>query len=554
MYDEKLNAHYKLPTNLFVQDVLDDNIVWTRITRVLKHPNDKKMRFIKLSNGLSIITTEDHPWITQNGDIEARNITSKDYIKTYNYIYFTNKINNINDIILDNDLGWLTGMILSEGINKPSQLTICQKENSEQYNRIIEILKAKQIPYSTCSKDRINILSCPYQKYILSFLVNKTSANKKLPSNFFEYDYNFLNGIIAGLIDGDGTLDGYKSRHCQIRITSRELLNQISLYLQFNNIFVGDRTPYIHQNIHSFKSNLTMYGIGFTLTNEKYFSSINSIKIKNRYIPTIRKGNFKNKIYNYNYGSNNCLENSEFIENVDIVYDLTTESGHFLCNNILSHNCFAYDIDRLAKEGLYFIDNFNAEPPKHLVTFTDFVGEFVSYCCNRSSGAVGLPSFLIYSYYFWKKDVDEGYVVDGERYAKQEYQRIIYKLNQPYLRGGIQSAFTNFSIFDHEYLIALFGGKTFPDGRPIIAEIDDIIEYEKMFMEVLSEIRMHNMMTYPVMSISLLRKDGKFVDEEFARWANRHNMKWGDSNFFVSEDVTSLSNCCRLISDVKELG
>ena len=62
--------------------------------------------------------------------------------------------------------------------------------------------------------------------------------------------------------------------------------------------------------------------------------------------------------------------------------------------------CFAYDIDRLAKEGLYFIDNFNAEPPQHLVTFTDFVGEFVSYTCNRSSGAVGLPSFLIYSYYF----------------------------------------------------------------------------------------------------------------------------------------------------------
>lgn len=75
-----------------------------------------------------------------------------------------------------------------------------------------------------------------------------------------------------------------------------------------------------------------------------------------------------------------------------------------------------------------------------------------------------------------------------------------------------------------------------------------------MFMEVLSEIRMHNMMTYPVMSISLLRKNGKFVDEPFAHWAVRHNMKWGDSNFFISEDVTSLSNCCRLVSNVKELG
>lgn len=31
-------------------------------------------------------------------------------------------------------------------------------------------------------------------------------------------------------------------------------------------------------------------------------------------------------------------------------------------------------------------------------------------------------------------------------------------------------------------------------------------------------------------------------------------MKWADSNFFISDDITSLSNCCRLVSDVKNLG
>lgn len=216
--------------------------------------------------------------------------------------------------------------------------------------------------------------------------------------------------------------------------------------------------------------------------------------------------------------------------------------------------CFAYDLEELAKKGLYFIEGFNAEPPKHLVTFTDFVGEFVSYTCNRSSGAVGLPSFLIYSFYFWKKDVDNGYVVDGDRYRRQEFQRIVYKLNQPYLRSGMQSAFTNFSIFDREYLVALFGSKLYPDETPIISYIDELIEYQKVFMEILSQIRTHNMMTFPVMTISLLRKNGKFVDEEFAHWANKHNMQWADSNFFISEDVTSLSNCCRLVSNVKELG
>ena len=216
--------------------------------------------------------------------------------------------------------------------------------------------------------------------------------------------------------------------------------------------------------------------------------------------------------------------------------------------------CFAYDIEELVNKGLYFIDNFNAQPPKHLTTFTDFVGEFVSWVSNRSSGACGLPSFLVYSYYFWKKDVKEGYYVKSpEYYRDQEFQRIVYKLNQPYLRVN-QSAFTNFSIMDESYLESIFGGKTFPDGSYMIDEIDNIIEYEKAFMEVVSEIRAKNVMTFPVLTYSLLRKDGKFVNEEFAKWCCKHNMKWADSNFFISEDVTSLSNCCRLVSDIKNLG
>lgn len=48
-------------------------------------------------------------------------------------------------------------------------------------------------------------------------------------------------------------------------------------------------------------------------------------------------------------------------------------------------------------------------------------------------------------------------------------------------------------------------------------------------------------------------KDGKFVDEEFARWCSDHNTKWNDSNFFVSSDVSTLSNCCRLLSRCDKL-
>lgn len=233
--------------------------------------------------------------------------------------------------------------------------------------------------------------------------------------------------------------------------------------------------------------------------------------------------------------------------------------GHFYLhdayNTTYKPYCFAYDIEDLVNKGLYFIENFNHQPPKHLVTYTDFVAEFISWNCNRTSGAVGIPAFLVYSYYFWRKDVESGFCQrDADYYRDQEFQRIIYKLNQPFLRGGIQSAFTNFSIFDKPYLESLFGGKEFPDGTLIIDHIDDILEYQKDFMKVVSKVREQNMMTFPVLTFALLRKDGKFVDEEFAKWCCEHNMKWADSNFFISDDINSLSNCCRLKSNIKDLG
>ena len=232
--------------------------------------------------------------------------------------------------------------------------------------------------------------------------------------------------------------------------------------------------------------------------------------------------------------------------------------GHFYMHDAHSASwvpyCYAYDIEKLINSGLFFIDQFNNQAPKHLTTYTDFVGEFVSWVSNRTSGACGLPSFLIYSYYFWKKDCEEGYVLrNPEYYRDQEFQRIIYKLNQPYLRIT-QSAFTNVSIFDRPYLEGIFGGKKYPDGSYIIDHTEEIIEYQKAFMRVVSEIRGKNMMTFPVLTYSLLRQNGKFVDEPFAKWCCEHNMLWADSNFFISEDINSLSNCCRLLSDVKQLG
>ena len=216
--------------------------------------------------------------------------------------------------------------------------------------------------------------------------------------------------------------------------------------------------------------------------------------------------------------------------------------------------CYAYDLSRLATEGLFFIENYNNEAPKHLQTFLDDVIEYVSFMSNRSSGACGLPDILIWMFYFWKHDVENNYfLVSPEYYLRQAYQKLIFRLNQKFYRDQTQTVFSNMSIFDRLYLEELFGGREYPDGTFVIDYIEEIMEAQKIFMEVVSETRQTQLFTYPVLTYSLIYKDNKFQDEEFARWASNHNRKWNDANFFISETAGALSNCCRLISDTTQL-
>ena len=221
--------------------------------------------------------------------------------------------------------------------------------------------------------------------------------------------------------------------------------------------------------------------------------------------------------------------------------------------------CYAYDLKELAEKGLFFIKGINNQPPKHLITFVDFLKEFISYASNRQSGAVGLPNLIPYMYYFWKKDVEAGEIPKNstpERFAKQNIQRFIYAVNQPYTRDGVQSAFTSTSVFDMPYLEALFGGSEFPDGSFMIDELEGIMQFQKWYMEEMSAIRSTNMFTFPVSTMNFLMNEEmtEFVDKDFAEWAIKHNMKWNDSNIYADNSVTSLSNCCRLKSNIKDLG
>ena len=228
---------------------------------------------------------------------------------------------------------------------------------------------------------------------------------------------------------------------------------------------------------------------------------------------------------------------------------------HDAFNSSFLSYCFSYDLTDLATKGLYFIKNFNAQPPKHLTTYTDFVTQYISWVSNRTSGGCSIPNFLIWSFYFWKKDVENGYFVKSpEYYRDQEFQRHIFKLNQPFLRVT-QCAYVTMTIMDKDYLVQLFGGMQYPDGSFVVDYIDEIIEYQKAFIDVIHATRRQCMFTFPVLTYSLLYDydENKFVNQQFARWCSDANSYWMDSNFSVDNSVTALASCCRLRNDVNDI-
>ena len=218
--------------------------------------------------------------------------------------------------------------------------------------------------------------------------------------------------------------------------------------------------------------------------------------------------------------------------------------------------CFAYDLKDLAEKGLYFIEERNAKPAKHLVTFVDFVKEFISYAANRTSGAVGLPNLLPYMFYFWKKDIENKYMgldeSQGEKYAKSNIQRFIYAVNQPYCRDGSQSAFTNTSIFDHPYFEALFGSAEFPDGSLMIDYEEEIIQFQKWFLEEMSDIRSENMFTSEERFIGV---DSSFPKEMHNKIFNRSCLnsrsEWiiKKIHFIVSEILNNINGVKKDVSE-----
>lgn len=551
-YDAEAGVHYKIPKNLKVQD-LDKNtgeIRYTKVSMVSKKNTDERFFFTKLYNGMNLITTENHQFIGETSDTAAKDIVENE-TKAYSAFdnkKFTNSIEYYHGIPMNEDFGYLVGMYLAEGYNTRGQLSICQdfEKSKDTCVRIIEILDKYNMPYKLYPNSNIIRLKNGennWERRLLKVFKGKYCDEKRLCEDYIHFSDKFLIGFLAGIIDGDGTVAC--NRTLMIRMTSRTLINQIrSIGLHFG-VYFGSRLPYIQSQEAKIQQKRPMYSANVNMNrNRDFFLSLPSHKISEKFTNYEYDESSANKNYVCELGYMKVRDCKQTYKPTNTVYDLSTETHTFICNDILIHNCYAYELQNLAEKGLYFLPKSNTYPPKHMTTFFAHLREFIVWVSNRTSGACALPSFFIYSYYFWKKDVEAGYYLkDPEYYRRQMFQQFIFEVNQIHTRIT-QSAYTNLIIMDRPYIEELFGTRQFPDGTFVMDYIDEIIEHEKAFMETEAEIRKSVFHTFPVFTYALLFQNGKFVDEEFARWCNKNNLQWYDSNFYIGDSVTNLASCC----------
>lgn len=187
-----------------------------------------------------------------------------------------------------------------------------------------------------------------------------------------------------------------------------------------------------------------------------------------------------------------------------------------------------------------------SEAPKNIHSFCGSFVNLVYQVASGFAGVIATVEFLLYFDYFAKNTWGDDYIDLHTVDVRQALQGVVYALNQPASARGNQSVFWNISVLDRFYFEQLFGGFKFPDGTQPVYE-GTFRKLQMFFMEWFRQERERALLTYPVLTASLLvDAEGKPKDKHFA-WECAEEMSKGLSFFvYESDSVDSLSSCCRL--------
>lgn len=229
----------------------------------------------------------------------------------------------------------------------------------------------------------------------------------------------------------------------------------------------------------------------------------------------------------------------------------------------ISPYCCSISMYPFLTSGIKDIGGLSAAP-KNIDSYCGMYINLIFAVSAQFAGAVATSEFLLYFDYFARKEWGDSYYLKPDAvitsdYCKrkktiqnqihQYFQQVIYSINQPAAARGMQSAFVNFSLFDKHFFDGMFGHFYFPDGTQ--PKWESLCWLQKDFLHWFNQERLRCILTFPVVSCTLLYKDGEFKDKDFFEFLCEEYAQGNSFFTYISDTVDSLSSCCRLKNKIQ---
>ena len=232
---------------------------------------------------------------------------------------------------------------------------------------------------------------------------------------------------------------------------------------------------------------------------------------------------------------------------------------------VLKPYCMAVTLYPLMVEGVGNIDGITPTAPNDISSFSGQVTNLAFLLSSQCKGAVAFGDYFVTLNYYVIKEFGEAWYEKLNCISTSEHhiisrtikdsiekgmKQFIWGVNQPAGNRSYNSPFTNVSWYDKYYFESLFGEFYYPDGsKPKWKQIDTL---QRMFMELMREIRLIKPITFPVTTMALVHNNKEYLDKDYKELCAEEWAKGGSFFCYTSDNPTSLASCCRVLNEMSD--
>lgn len=313
--------------------------------KFIKNPNKNNWRMLTMSNGRSLVATEDHPLpVLNRGRTFIRDLKIGDQIpvaKYPNYKRLDVSTENEDDLRL---LAWFYGVMICDGnynttpvisLGLDEQDILAKlKKVSKLLDWDIKVIEHHRGPKGNYLDVRFNLGKerIPCINNFIELFQGRLKIDRSIPSFIFNSNYQIRSAFLAGMIDADG----YANYHRDGRVANT------------SNFSLGSTNKELALQQAELVRSLGIPCV--TYINHYYKKDQSKIRYVNEFgiLPSVLLHMAsEKKIRNALVGASRELTVPEYCKVMSIKecnydgysYDVETESDHFDVSGINSHNC-----------------------------------------------------------------------------------------------------------------------------------------------------------------------------------------------------------------------